>query len=655
MASCARGPAFAVGSRPGERGRNMAERLSISRRRLLRIGSVGGVAGAVAAVLAACGETKVVEKIVTQQVEKIVTKEVPVEKVVTKEVPVEKVVTKEVEKVVTKQVEKVVEKIVETTVTVGGTLAISSSMPDPFVFSPLRTLGSTHHYINDVLWLQLWYGHGWGPGRTPELTKEWDQGVANTWDEVEAGRAYRFHINPKAKWHDGKPITADDVVWGYHMAIHPAYTVKMAGSTYAQVKGAKAWAANPTANVEDSGGVVKVDAMTVKVELASPDPTWWNRPIKDLSINLPPMPKHIYKDMDPAKAIEGNQYATMPVASGPFKVTRVVEKQFVELARVDDFALGKPYVDRYLIRYGDANASDAAAEAGEFDYHRAGSATAWTRLAQLQHLQALPQRSPFGSLVFLNWASPIFKGVKIPLLIEAMVMAVDRNAINEKIAAGTLFISDDAFEHVALMANPPAGVVRKIPYDPAGAKELVKQSGFDTSKAMVWHQTGPASAQTLALQQYWADIGIKTEFKQIDPAKYIDEAYRNRSHDVIVANLGGYSNLADSWQRLKCGWFYDDGGFNHSNICDAELDALYEKASAAKNPTELRERWMDISRRIHARGTMPAGMLWRGAVQNLYHRRVQGPYWQQTYVMPIRQPVERVWIDPRWDKTKFSG
>ncbi len=68
----------------------------ISRRRMMRLGILG-FAGAV--VAAACGETQVVEKIVTQQVEveKIVEKEVPVEKIVTREVVVEKVVEKMVE------------------------------------------------------------------------------------------------------------------------------------------------------------------------------------------------------------------------------------------------------------------------------------------------------------------------------------------------------------------------------------------------------------------------------------------------------------------------------------------------------------------------------------------------------------------------------
>ena len=80
----------------------------ITRRRMLRLAGALGLGAGGTAVLAACGEPQVVEKIVTQTVEKIV--EVPVERIVEKIVTVpvdrivEKVVTVEVEKVVTVEV-----------------------------------------------------------------------------------------------------------------------------------------------------------------------------------------------------------------------------------------------------------------------------------------------------------------------------------------------------------------------------------------------------------------------------------------------------------------------------------------------------------------------------------------------------------------------
>src|SRR3990167_5307050 len=82
-----------------------------SRRRLLKIGAGLGLTS-IAAALAGCGETQIVEK----EVVKVVTQEVAVEKVVTQIVEKEKIVEKPVEKIVTQIVEK--EKIVEKVVTV---------------------------------------------------------------------------------------------------------------------------------------------------------------------------------------------------------------------------------------------------------------------------------------------------------------------------------------------------------------------------------------------------------------------------------------------------------------------------------------------------------------------------------------------------------
>ena len=95
----------------------MAHGPRVTRRRVLRTGSVALATGVGAAALAACGETKVVTKEVP--VEKTIVKEVPVEKIVKqtqiKEVPVEKIVTRNVVKTVEKIVQQrvVVEKIVE--------------------------------------------------------------------------------------------------------------------------------------------------------------------------------------------------------------------------------------------------------------------------------------------------------------------------------------------------------------------------------------------------------------------------------------------------------------------------------------------------------------------------------------------------------------
>ena len=637
---------------------------AVSRRRLLQGAAAGLFGAAGAAVLAACGETQVVTKEVIKEVpvERVVTKEVikevPVETVVTKEVikevVVERVVTKEVIKEVMVTAAPAMEQEMTGPVS-GGTLFMGTGNPASNTWNPYSQWSSSHHFVNDVVWLQLWYGDQWGDGRTPSLPGGWGPGAANSWDEVEPGRVYDFHVNPDVKWHDGVPVTADDVLWGYHMAIHPAYGAKFADITYIDIEGSQAWAENPTDNVADSGGLVKVDEMTVRVSLRRPDPGWWGRPLKDRSIHLPPYPKHIYENIAPADAFEGTEHASKPIANGPMKAVRFVEGQFFEMESNPDFAYGAPYVDGKIIRYGDGDAIDAASEAGEMDYIRAGSVEAFQRLGQLPHLQGLPQRSPFGANLFLNWDAEVFANTNVSLLTEAMILAIDRETVIETLDGGTRFLTNYCFAHVGLIADPPPGTYRELSYNPDEARELIAESGFDTSRAIQFIKWGNPGPRDVALQQYWADVGLNVEFFKIDVSAVVEELYQKRSHDMVIANMGGFNTLNDGWQRVKCGWVYDDGGFNHSNICDPELDALYEKANEATDTATLQERWYEIAAYIHGRGTMVVGPMSYGSVRNIYHRRVQGPLWQHTYTQPVRSKVEEVWIDPRWDGTDFSG
>ena len=102
---------------------------SMTRRKVIRALGVGSLGGASVAILAACGETQVVE------VEKIVEKEVPVERVVEKEVPVERVVEKVVEKEVPVEVQKVVEveKVVTREVMVEAPVQMEPTPPIQFM------------------------------------------------------------------------------------------------------------------------------------------------------------------------------------------------------------------------------------------------------------------------------------------------------------------------------------------------------------------------------------------------------------------------------------------------------------------------------------------------------------------------------------------
>ena len=648
----------------------------VSRRRVLKGAAAGLFGAAGAAVFAACGETQVVTKEVIKEVpvETVVTKEVvrevPVETVVTKEVikevAVEKLVTTEVvkevevikevavevEKIVTREVEVIKEVTAEMMIPEGplsgGTLRHSAGGGNTQdIFNPLKQVSSSQAYITDYVFLPLWYGDTWGMGETPAMTGEWDQAVANSWDEVERGRVYNFNINPDVKWHDGLPVTADDVLFGAKLGLDKNYGSGMHKKAWARIDGAGAWGENPTDNIEDVPGLSKLDEMTVQVAIDRPDPAWW----ASRDWHLPPMARHHYAGLEPATALDTR--ATHLLGNGPMIWNRYVSQQFADMAANKDFAYGAPYVDDYVVRYGDRTALDAAMEAGEQDFHRGSNIEAFQRLASLAHLRPFPQRSPFGGHVFFNQSAEIFADMTLEqqsLMIEAMVRAVDRDTINNELHAGTLFVSDYIFEHVALMQDPPEGTFRAMPYDPDAARALVEEAQWDSEKEIQWIKWGPPSPTDLALKNYWEQVGIKVEFFLVDGSAVIEKLYQERVHDMVTANMGGDQSVVDACLRVCSDRVYELGGWNHSNINRPWIDEAYAEMLAAPNNEALRERWLEFAKRIHSKGNMVAGLLWRGSLRNLYHRRLQGAFYMQFYAMPVHSPIERVWLDEYWEE-----
>ena len=199
-----------------------------------------------------------------------------------------------------------------------------------------------------------------------------------------------------------------------------------------------------------------------------------------------------------------------------------------------------------------------------------------------------------------------------------------------------------------LIADPPAGTYRELPYDPEGARALIAESGFDTSQTIRWITWGDPGPRALAFQEYYADVGLDVQFLRIDVAAVVEELYESRNWDLSMHT----SAASTPWKTA-------------GSACGAAgttaRPASTPPTSATRSSTRCTRRrrrfrmWRSCRKRgsrspstSTPRGTMVAGPVDYGTVRNIYHRRMQGPLWQQTYVQPVRSPVERTWIDPRW-------
>ncbi|MGH2559279.1 MAG: ABC transporter substrate-binding protein, partial [Thermomicrobiales bacterium] len=245
----------------------------------------------------------------------------------------------------------------------GGTFTYGNSKPSVNIINPLNTVGTGQNVLIEALYLRLLYGRGWGDGLNPDPNNtELDLAVAETMTEIEKDRVWEFSIRPNVLWHDGTPVTADDVIFGIWLflnknakATNETPIVGLKGGERLQTEGA----AVGQVEVE---GATKVGDHGVRIELERPIPNYW----VNWGVGYWPMPKHIFGEM-PFEELFAEPYATMPVGNGPFKAVQYVDGQYMEMAANEDFYLGRPNVDKYIVRFGDGDTLTAALEAQEID------------------------------------------------------------------------------------------------------------------------------------------------------------------------------------------------------------------------------------------------------------------------------------------------
>ena len=150
-------------------------------------------------------------------------------------------------------------------------------------------------------------------------------GLAESWTISPDGKTYTFNLEPKAKWHDGKPLTSEDVIYT---------AMEFLPLTHPRAK----------AIFGRCESITAPDAHTVVFKLKEPFGPFIGA--FDIS-NLPVMPKHIYAGTDVVK----NPANLNPIGSGPFKLKEWVRGSHIHLVRNDDyFKPGLPYLDAIIYR-----------------------------------------------------------------------------------------------------------------------------------------------------------------------------------------------------------------------------------------------------------------------------------------------------------------
>ncbi len=401
--------------------------------------------------------------------------------------------------------------------------------------------------------------------------------LATSWDVSKDGLVYTFHLRNDVKFTDGVQLTANDVKWTMEAFLHPDSGIPFGRIlSLDSIKGAEDFIAKKAQAVE---GIKVVDDYTLEITLAHPQSNFLDK-VRGVNIH----PKHILEKI-PYKELLTSEYAkTKPIGSGPFKLGEYVPDQYYVLEANDNYYAGRPYLDKIIMRIGLAGATAVAAlEAGEIQVAGTVTADDYGRLKEKPEIALVGGALGGGLSVFPNLGKAPFNDLKVR---QALMYALDRDAMVKA------YYQDGQLAQVlnSNLTGPLASPnVEKFTYNPDKAKQLLAEAKWDPNyevQFLSYYQSDFDKRVQAAMQQYWADVGVKVNLVYLDGPTWVQRVYADKNFDLSYGCCGWVDPAAMS--EVSCEQFYP-AGYNVSLYCNKEFDALVKQATVEPDQAKRTE------------------------------------------------------------------
>jgi len=348
-------------------------------------------------------------------------------------------------------------------------------------------------------------------------------GLALSWKNIDA-KTWEFKLRPNVKWQDGKPFTAEDVIFSYQRARN--------------VPGSVATFAGYLRTVES---VSAKDPLTLVIKTNIPNP--------DLPLNLASV--HIVsKHIGEKATTENYNSGAAMVGSGPYKWVSYIPGDRIVMERNNDYWGSKQIWEKVNYRYiNNAAARTAALLSGDVDVIDKVSVSDLARLKQSPNVKVFPYN---GLRVLL--LQPTFREGPSPYITDNNGKQLDKNPLLDarvrralSLAINRKALIDRILQGAATEANQwmPAGTygynpdIKNIPNDVNQAKKLLAEAGFPQGFKLTIHVPNdryPQAPETMqAVAQFWTRIGVKTQVEVLPWASYAARANKNEFAVSVLA------------------------------------------------------------------------------------------------------------------------
>ena len=448
--------------------------------------------------------------------------------------------------------------------------------------------------------------------------------LAESWEVSADGMVYTFHLRESAKFHNGEPVTTQDVIYSWERAASPELASDTALTYLGDIVGINELAAG---QAENAAGLKALDDNTLQVTIDAPKPYFLYKLTYSTAFVV-----------DQENVESGEEWYRQPNGTGPYRLREWVRFERIIYEANPDFYLGKPSIP-YVVYQLYSGIGIRLYESDQIDITGISryDADRFLNPSEPLHDELISGVNLCTGYVTFDTTQPPFDDVNVR---KAFSVAFDRQKYLDVVLGGHALPASGLY--------PPGlpgynSELRGLPYDPAQAREYLEQSkygGPDGLPPIVFTDGGIGpyvSPSVSAMAEMWEqNLGVTITVENLEPNYYLEQIYSG-NHGQLIS--GGWCADYPDPENFADVLFHSESGQNNGGYANPELDALLERARVEQ----------DVARRIamyHQAEQMlvdDAAALW---TTHSFSYELVKPYVQGYVFTPIDIPILRyMWLE----------
>jgi len=402
-----------------------------------------------------------------------------------------------------------------------------------------------------------------------------------------------FHLDPRARWQDGQPVTAADVEFTFN-----AYNDSAVGSPYRP-------------KLHRIASVTQRDSLSAVFRFKERYPEMFYDAVYHMRI----LPAHLLRPV-PRDQWRNAPFGRQPVGDGPYRFVRWQAAQSIELVADSTFFLGRPGIRRLIWRFTpNLQVAVQQAIADEADVReQLVTPDNVERARAAKQLAVYTYRGNVYTLLWFNQRSPDDSTLPHPIFADrdvrrALTMAVDRASLLKSALGELAKVPPGPMSELLGIWDPD---IRQLPYDTAQAARILSAHGWrdhdgdgvrdKNGQPLEFHVLVPTTSvlrrqYARLLQEQYRAIGVKVDIDELEGAVVNQRAATGKFDTAILSRANDpspSSGIAQSWTRAGF------GGSNFGRYYNPELERLVDRAVTANTRDQARALWRAAMETVNA-------------------------------------------------------